>query len=77
MTAVFLLSLMVPPCGLDEVRFLESLIRSILRDSAERLCRNSYEYGLLDLWNKDSLLLKVRLTTCLAARIKLRRTSAV
>ncbi len=44
---------------LDEASSFESLVGSVLGDSAETFCRNLDTDRLANLWNEDTLLLEI------------------
>lgn len=65
------------PFLLDESCFLQCLVRAVLCNGADRLGGDVHCHVLLELLHIDTLLLEVRGTTNLAARIELRRSCAV
>lgn len=64
-------------CGLDKLSFFEGLVCSIFSNSSECFCGDIYRNMLANFWYVDSFFLKIWLSFCFTARVKLRRTSAV
>ena len=62
---------------LNQFRLLQCFVCTILIHSSESLSRNVDSYEGINFRNEDALLLNVWSTTNFAARVKLRRTSAV
>lgn len=64
-------------CGSNNLRAFECSIRAILRERAERFSGEVDDHGLIKFWYVDSFPLEIRLTTHLAARVKLCRARAI